>query len=151
MPNTGADLSPDPQASAVLGQRWLHVVAAVIRGADKCVLLARRPVHKHQGGKWEFPGGKVEQGEPAPVALARELLEELGILANPASMRPFVEVRHSYPDKHIWLDVWEITDFSGIPHGCEGQEVAWFSLDDLAVLEFPAANTPILAALKQSS
>ena len=57
----------------------VHVAAAVIRGVDGRVLIARRPDDKHQGGLWEFPGGKVEEGEPVQAALARELEEELGI------------------------------------------------------------------------
>lgn len=57
----------------------VHVAAAVIRGSDGRVLIARRPEDKHQGGLWEFPGGKVEDGEPVRAALARELEEELGI------------------------------------------------------------------------
>lgn len=58
---------------------WIHVVAAVIYNSRQQILLAQRPLHKHQGGKWEFPGGKVESHETATLALKRELFEELGI------------------------------------------------------------------------
>ena len=83
----------------------LHVAAGVIRGADGHVLIAKRPLDKHQGGLWEFPGGKVEEGETAEAALARELAEELGIAVIAA--RPLIQVRHDYPDKQVLLDVWE--------------------------------------------
>ena len=147
MPNTGADKSADGNMAAA-DEQWLHVVAAVIFNATgDAILLARRPSNKHQGDKWEFPGGKVEASESAEFALSRELEEELGIRADVAAMAPFVEVRHRYPDKNIFLDVWRVSDFSGEAYGREGQAVRWFALHELAELEFPAANAPILAKL----
>lgn len=148
MPNTAVNASSVVTDNAAAEVPWLHVVAAVIVNAtDDAILLARRPSDKHQGGKWEFPGGKVEAGESAAHALSRELEEELGILAEPTKMRPFIEVRHRYPDKNIWLDVWQVSDFSGEPYGCEGQVVQWFAPAELAALDFPAANAPILEKL----
>jgi 8-oxo-dGTP diphosphatase len=122
----------------------IHVAAAVIRGANGRILIARRPEDKHQGGLWEFPGGKVEAGEAVEVALARELDEELGI--RPTLARPLIQVRHDYPDKQVLLDVWEVSAFSGEPHGAEGQPLAWVSSAELADYQFPAANRPIVAA-----
>jgi len=124
----------------------VHVAAAVIRGVDGRILIARRPDDKHQGGLWEFPGGKVEEGEAVPTALARELEEELGIRVSAA--RPLIQVRHDYPDKRVLLDVWEVCAFSGEPHGAEGQPLAWVWPRQLADYEFPAANRPILAAAR---
>ncbi len=124
----------------------VHVAAAVIRGADGRVLIAKRPLDKHQGGLWEFPGGKVEPGETVEVALARELLEELGIVVMHA--RPLIQVRHDYPDKHVLLDVWEVSAFSGEPHGAEGQPLAWVASEQLPDHAFPAANRPIIAAAR---
>lgn len=124
----------------------VHVAAAVIRGADGRVLIARRPDDKHQGGLWEFPGGKVEEGEAVQVALSRELEEELGIRVSAA--RPLIQVHHDYPDKQVLLDVWEVSAFEGEPHGAEGQPLAWATEHELADYEFPAANQPILAAAR---
>lgn len=124
----------------------VHVAAAVIRGADGRVLIARRPDDKHQGGLWEFPGGKVEQGEPVQAALARELEEELGIRVEQA--RPLIRVAHDYPDKQVLLDVWEVSAFSGEPHGAEGQPLAWVTPRELPGYEFPAANRPIVQAAR---
>lgn len=124
----------------------VHVAAAVIRGADGRVLIARRPDDKHQGGLWEFPGGKVEAGEPVQVALARELEEELGIRVEQA--RPLIRVAHDYPDKQVLLDVWEVSAFSGEPHGAEGQPLAWVAPRELPGYEFPAANRPIVQAAR---
>ncbi len=122
----------------------VHVAAAVIRGADKRILIARRADNQHQGGLWEFPGGKVEPGEAVQTALARELHEELAITLTAA--RPLIKVRHDYPDKHVLLDVWEVTAFTGEPRGVEGQPLKWVTARELALHEFPAANQPIVAA-----
>lgn len=127
------------------GIKPLEVVAAVIRGADGKVLVAQRPIDKHQGGKWEFPGGKVEQGESRRSALGRELKEELGIEIS--SSTRLISVYHEYEDKAIYLDVYEVTNWQGEPSGCEGQPVKWLDPDELKDYEFPAANTPILEAV----
>ena len=124
----------------------VHVAAAVIRGADGKILIARRADTQHQGGLWEFPGGKVEAGESVQAALGRELQEELGITVNTA--RPLIKVQHDYPDKQVLLDVWEVSSFTGEPHGVEGQPLAWVSPRDLAEYEFPAANQAIVAAAR---
>lgn len=127
----------------------LDVVAAIIRdgtdaGAGR-ILLSRRHASKHQGGRWEFPGGKVEEGESLHQALARELNEELGIDSHVSA--PFMTIDHHYPELSVRLHFRELTDWSGEPHGREQQPVQWFQLDDIAALEFPAANQPIVTAL----
>ena len=124
----------------------VHVAAAVIRGADGKILIARRADTQHQGGLWEFPGGKVEAGESVQAALGRELQEELGITVNTA--RPLIKVQHDYPDKQVLLDVWEVSSFTGEPHGVEGQPLAWVTPRDLAEYDFPAANQAIVAAAR---
>ncbi|WP_447593676.1 Nudix family hydrolase [Aquipseudomonas campi] len=124
----------------------VHVAAAVIRDANQQVLIARRGNDQHQGGLWEFPGGKVEPGEAVEAALARELDEELGIRVT--SARPLIQVHHDYPDKQVLLDVWEVSAFSGEPHGAEGQPLAWVSARQLGDYEFPAANQPIVSAAR---
>ena len=124
----------------------VHVAAAVIRRADGQILLAKRADQQHQGGLWEFPGGKVEAGESVIAALHRELQDELGIGVSAA--RPLIKVRHDYADKQVLLDVWEVSGFSGEPHGAEGQPLAWVSPRQLPEYEFPAANQPIVQAAR---
>lgn len=121
------------------------VVAAVIR-RDGRILIAERAAHQHQGGLWEFPGGKVEPGEAREQALVRELQEELGIV--PTDFSPLIRVEHDYPDKSVCLDVWTVSAFEGEPHGREGQPVRWVTEDQLAQHAFPAANQPIVAAAR---
>jgi len=122
----------------------IHVVAAVIRGADGRVLIAKRPDHAHQGGLWEFPGGKREVDESREQGLKRELLEELDIRVT--EYRPLIQIPHHYPDKSVLLDVWEVKSWNGQPHGKEGQEIQWVAADRLDEYDFPAANLPIIQA-----
>uniref|UniRef100_UPI0030D76DD9 8-oxo-dGTP diphosphatase MutT n=1 Tax=Halopseudomonas pelagia TaxID=553151 RepID=UPI0030D76DD9 len=124
--------------------RRIHVMAAVIRRADGCILIAKRPDAAHQGGLWEFPGGKLEAGEPRLAGLTRELSEELGIQVTCA--HPLIDIRHDYPDKSIRLDVWSVSVFTGVAHGAEGQQVRWVEPQELGQYAFPAANRPIVAA-----
>jgi len=123
----------------------VHVAVGVILDADRNVLITRRAEHAHQGGLWEFPGGKVETGEMPLSALMRELHEELGIVIGRTSA--LLEVHHDYGDKTVLLDVHVVWDFSGEARGLEAQPLAWVTPQDLASYEFPAANMPIVAAL----
>lgn len=126
----------------------LRVAVGVIADASGAILIARRPDHVHQGGLWEFPGGKMEPGEEAPAALRRELYEELGIVARAAE--PLLQVVHAYPDRTVLLDVWRVTDWSGEPRGREGQPLAWTRPERLGDFVFPAADEAIIARLRQA-
>lgn len=125
----------------------IHVaVAVVVR--DGRVLIARRPDHVHQGGLLEFPGGKVEPDESVQVALVREIAEETGLRVPVASLTPVIGIRHDYGDKRVFLDVWETRAAEGDAQGCEGQPVEWRSPEQLRDDDFPAANRPIIRALR---
>jgi 8-oxo-dGTP diphosphatase len=128
---------------------YLHVVAAAIQDEAGRVLLTRRHLRSHQGGLWEFPGGKVEAGEDAVQALARELREELGIM--PTALRPLIRVPHRYPERAVLLDVWRVDAFSGSPRACEGQPLVWAAPDDLLQIPMPAANRPVANAVRLPS
>ncbi len=127
--------------------REVHVAVGVIMDAAGNILLSRRHVDAHQGGLWEFPGGKVEAGESLQDALYRELEEELGICIDRDALRSLVDVRHDYGDKRVRLDTWLVPAFSGDPHGREGQPLEWVSVAALPERAFPAANVPIVDAL----
>jgi len=128
---------------------YLHVAAAVVVNGAGRILIARRHDHLHQGGLWEFPGGKVEPGESVPAALSRELLEELGIRVKQA--RPLIRIPYRYPDRNVLLDVWRVEQFEGEAHGAEGQPLLWVEPDNLLQYEFPAANRPIVTAARLPS
>ncbi|MFN0002397.1 MAG: 8-oxo-dGTP diphosphatase MutT [Pseudohongiellaceae bacterium] len=125
----------------------IHVVAGVILNEQREVLLALRPLDKHQGGLWEFPGGKIEVGETVQAALARELQEEINLVV--LECAPFLLIDHDYGDKKVLLDVWIIKAHSGTPYPREGQRIRWVKIRDLSSYAFPAANTPIVTALKK--
>ena len=124
----------------------VHVVAAVLFDGQGRVLISQRSDASHQGGKWEFPGGKVAAGESAFEALKRELYEELGI--DVLAGRPFLCLEHAYPDRTVLLDVWRVTAYRGVPRGCEGQPLRWVGIEEFRATEFPEADRPILRRLQ---
>lgn len=124
----------------------VHVAVAVIRNDDGKIFITRRPDHVHQGGLWEFPGGKVENDESVQDALRREIQEEVGIQIQHAL--PLITIPFRYPDKHVLLDVWEVLSYSGVPHGKEGQASNWVDVSDLQSISFPPANHSIVRALQ---
>ena len=124
----------------------IQVVAGVIYG-DKNhypnqILISRRPDYLHQGGLWEFPGGKIEHNEAPQQGLTRELEEELSIRVTHAE--PLMKIHHDYADKKVSLDIWSVTAFEGEARGMEGQEIAWVPVDQLMNYNFPEANRAIL-------
>jgi 8-oxo-dGTP diphosphatase len=122
----------------------IDVVAAVIIKDGK-VLLAKRPKNKHQGGKWEFPGGKIEPDEKPLEALKREIKEEINLEIFDASLLHTVE--HHYPDKSVRILFFKVHAFNGEAKGLEGQDVRWHSLGKINQLDFPDANKAILSLL----
>jgi len=124
--------------------KQVHVAVGVIV-SNGAFFLTKRHAHVHQGGKWEFPGGKVEDGETIAQALHRELQEEIAI--DVLACIPLIKIAHDYEDKRVLLDVYLVDNYNGEPTAQEGQQQSWFSLSDLNQLDFPAANKPILEAL----
>ena len=124
----------------------VHVAVAVIQDAAGRVLLTRRAEDVHQGGRWEFPGGKVENGESLSQALHREIREELGIEVS--THQPLIDLTYHYPDKSVRLDVHRILRYSGDPTGLEGQPLEWVLPENLHQYAMPAADRPICTALK---
>ncbi|GGK76838.1 Nudix family hydrolase [Amphritea balenae] len=128
--------------------KLIHVAAAAIFNNEGQLLLALRDESQHQGGLWEFPGGKVEASENVRTALARELYEELGIEIDQSATHPLIQVPFHYSDKSVLLDVFRVNCFSGQPYGREGQPLKWVALSELDQYEFPAANKPIVNSLQ---
>jgi 8-oxo-dGTP diphosphatase len=124
----------------------VEVAAAVILRADGAFLLAQRPAGKVYAGWWEFPGGKVEAGEPPAEALARELHEELGIEVRRAY--PWLTRVYTYPHATVRLNFFRVLQWEGEPHPREDQAIAWQRLDAPLVEPMLPANAPVLASLR---
>lgn len=123
----------------------IDVAAAVIQRPDGRFLLAQRPAGKVYAGYWEFPGGKIEPGEPSERALARELHEELGIDVRAAY--PWIRREYVYPHGHVRLHFFRVVAWSGEPLPREEQAIAWQTLDATMAAPMLPANAPVLAAL----
>lgn len=121
----------------------IEVVAGLIEDGAGRLLACRRPEGKHLGGKWEFPGGKIEPGEEPPQALIRELAEELGIVVSP--LRRLSPVVWDYGRGPIRLEPWICRIVSGSPIAHEHSEIRWCSPAELTALDWAAADLPILA------
>jgi 8-oxo-dGTP diphosphatase len=126
---------------------WLiHVAVGAIADASGRILIAKRPEHAHQGGLWEFPGGKLLPGETPQAGLARELAEELGIEVT--ASRPLIRVQHDYGDRRVLLDVHKVSAYRGVPEGREGQPLDWRSPEAMDPTLFPEADRSIITALQ---
>lgn len=123
------------------------VAVGIISNSNGAILVTQRPQLAHQGGLWEFPGGKVESGETVEAALQRELFEELGIKLQNA--KRWLQICHEYADKTVLLDVWRVTAYQGEPYGREGQPLRWMYPLAMNHLDFPAADEQIVSRLRK--
>jgi 8-oxo-dGTP diphosphatase len=122
-----------------------HVMVGVILNPQNQILVALRPPDKTLAGLWEFPGGKLEQGETPFDGLARELAEEIGIQVESAT--PWLDVVSEGSTRMTRLDVWKVNTYQGEPFGREGQLIRWIDVAALDTLVFPEANKPICERL----
>ncbi|HEX9466304.1 MAG TPA: (deoxy)nucleoside triphosphate pyrophosphohydrolase [Alphaproteobacteria bacterium] len=127
--------------------RLVLVAAAALLDADERILLARRPPGKPLAGLWEFPGGKVGDGETPEAALCRELAEELGIDVRPTCLAPFTFASHRYPDFHLLMPLYLCRRWNGVVTPREGQDLAWVRAARLRDYEMPPADLPLVAML----
>lgn len=126
----------------------LHVSAAALIDIDGRVLLTQRPEGKSMAGLWEFPGGKIEDGETPEQALIRELHEELGINTWSSCLAPLTFASHTYDDFHILMPLFACRKWEGIPHGKEGQNLKWVRPNQLKDYPMPPADEPIVPILR---
>ena len=125
--------------------KHVDVAVGVIKQGSQ-IFISKRSDELHQGGLWEFPGGKKEADESIESALKRELHEELGIQV--LAQSPFMVIEHDYGDKLVRLNIRLVELFEGSPHGKEGQLTQWVAISELHKLAFPAANKAIVAKLQ---
>jgi 8-oxo-dGTP diphosphatase len=123
------------------------VVACALVDTDGRVLIAERPAGRPMAGLWEFPGGKVEQGERPEETLIRELKEELGIAVNEACLAPLTFASHSYADFHLLMPLYVCRRWEGIVTAQEGQKLAWVRVNRLRDYPMPPADEPLVSHL----
>lgn len=128
--------------------RILLVAAAALVDDDGRVLVAQRPPGKSMAGLWEFPGGKLREGETPEAALVRELAEELGIDISAACLAPFAFASHRYPEFHLLMPLYLCRRWRGMPAPREGQVLAWVRPLRLAGYPMPPADVPLVAMLR---
>jgi 8-oxo-dGTP diphosphatase len=123
-----------------------YVAAGVLIDTDGKMLITQRPIGKEMAGLWEFPGGKLKEGEVPEIALARELKEELGIQTSSGCFLPLTFLSHRYEAFHLIMYVFVCRKWNGIVMGLEGQECKWIRPLELVKYDMPAANLPLVAA-----
>jgi 8-oxo-dGTP diphosphatase len=124
------------------------VAAVALIDEDGRVLLAERPQGKPMAGLWEFPGGKVHDGETPEVCLIRELKEELGIDVSASCLGPFTFASHAYDDFHLLMPLYLCRVWEGIARPLEGQTLKWVRPEALADYPMPPADKPLVAMLR---
>ena len=126
---------------------YFHVVAGALYDARGRVLITQRPAGKPLAGRWEFPGGKIHDGEAPYAGLVRELREELAVEVHAAE--PLMRYDVVYPDRTVHLDMWIVTSWSGTVAGLEGQAWKWVEPPRLGAEDILEADQPIVAALSR--
>ena len=130
-----------------MNPKLVLVAACALVDADGRVLLAQRPAGKPMAGLWEFPGGKVEDGETPEASLIRELKEELGIVVKEACLAPLTFASHAYPDFQLLMPLYVCRRWEGQVTAKEGQTLAWVKPNRLRDYEMPPADVPLVSHL----
>lgn len=128
--------------------RIVLVAAVALIDTDGRVLIAQRPESKPMAGLWEFPGGKVEEGETPESALIRELHEELGVDTKESCLAPLTFASHAYPDFHLLMPLFACRRWHGTPSPREGQVLKWARPRDLRDYPMPPADLPLVPVLR---
>jgi 8-oxo-dGTP diphosphatase len=127
--------------------KLLFVVAAALIDPDNRVLIAQRPEGKQLAGLWEFPGGKLHEGERPETALIRELDEELGIMVEEACLAPLTFASHAYPEFHLLMPLYVCRRWRGQVVPRESQALKWVRPQNLRDYPMPPADAPLIPAL----
>ncbi|HEX5508713.1 MAG TPA: 8-oxo-dGTP diphosphatase MutT [Pseudolabrys sp.] len=123
------------------------VAACALIDTDGRILIAQRPAGKPMAGLWEFPGGKIEDGEWPEQTLIRELKEELGITVSEDCLAPLTFASHSYPGFHLLMPLYVCRRWQGIVTAREAQQLAWVKPNRLRDYDMPPADVPLVSHL----
>ncbi len=128
--------------------RLLIVAAGALIDGDGRVLLARRPANKEMAGLWEFPGGKLKDGETPEGALVRELKEELGIDVETSCLAPIAFSSLSSADFHLLMLFYACRKWKGVARPLEAEALAWVRPAEFTGYDMPPADRPLAAQLR---
>lgn len=131
----------------VVSAKVVLVAACALIDADGRILIAQRPAGKPMAGLWEFPGGKIEDGERPEQTLIRELKEELGIAVSEDCLAPLTFASHRYPDFHLLMPLYVCRRWQGIVTARERQQIAWAKPNRLQEYQMPPADVPLVSHL----
>lgn len=124
----------------------IEISIGIIRSSEGLIFITQRGENSHLAGFWEFPGGKIKEGETPFEALQRELLEEVDIRIHQAKL--LKTITHQYGDRFIKIHAYLIEEWDGEPFASEGQPSRWVDEEELNADEFPDANRSIIEMLK---
>jgi len=126
----------------------MTVVAAALIDGDRRVLLQQRASGRAMAGLWEFPGGKVEDGETPEAALVRELAEELGIEVDPGSLAPACFASAALGEAHMVLLLYICRSWRGVPRPLDAAALQWATTAEMRTLAMPPADEPLIGLLE---
>lgn len=144
-----SEFCPDPPGGWPQGPVKIVTVSAVVMvDVEGRILIAQRPEGKNMAGLWEFPGGKIEDGETPERALIRELKEELNIDTTESCLAAFTFASHTYEDFHLLMPVYLCRKWDGTMQPREGQNLKWVKIEELKNYPMPPADEPLLAMIR---
>ena len=132
---------------SVKTKKVVQGAVGVIRSPDNLFLISKRPEHTTLAGLWEFPGGKLDEGETAKETVIRELSEEVGITV--LNAESFHHIYYDYPDFSVDLAIFLVDEFLGVGEGLEGQEVQWVTAAEFEHYNFVPASLSLLKKIKE--
>jgi 8-oxo-dGTP diphosphatase len=127
--------------------RLLLVAACALIDRDNRVLIAQRPEGKPMAGLWEFPGGKIEEGETPEDTIIRELAEELSVMVTKPCLAPLTFTSHNYLEFHILMPLFVCRRWQGSPVPQEAQAIKWVRANRLRDYPMPPADEPLISHL----